>query len=235
MVISEVLRMRRICEDKTDYDASLEYRKNNCLKSKFPKAPTSTIIEQATSRVDRFHPVNNSKVKENMQKKIVWVTQFPKRLRSSQIEKSLQSNLMLAYKRPQTLSNFVTCYKKLLFGPHECKDGGISGPCGKCALCVDHCSHNSMVPPMKHIHTSSGERRLTQKLNCKDYGIYAAYCKNCHNYYVGQTMTSFSQRRTRHKVLWSKFCYSENHDNLALLRHYDKHHKEIFNGKPDIA
>ena len=48
-------------------------------------------------------------------------------------------------------------------------------------------------------------------------------------------MTSFSQRWTEHRVPQDKFCYSENNDDLALLRHYDKHHKEIFTGKPDIA
>ena len=51
---------------------------------------------------------------------------------------------------------------------------------------------------MKHIRTSNGECRLTQKLNCKDYGIYAARYKNCDNYYVGQAMASFSQRWTKH-------------------------------------
>ena len=169
-----------------------------CFKSKFPKTLTSKIIEQAKSWVDRFHPINKSKLKKNKQKKIAWVTQFPKLLRSSQMEKRLQSNVMLAYKRPQTLGNFVARYKKLSFGPLEGKDGGISGPCGKCALCGNHGSHNSMVPLMKHIRTPNGVRPLTQKLNCKDYGIYAACCKNCDNYYVGQTMTSFSQRWTKH-------------------------------------
>ena len=48
-------------------------------------------------------------------------------------------------------------------------------------------------------------------------------------------ITSFSQRWTKHRVLWNKFCYSENNDNLALLRHYNKHHKEIFTGEADIA
>ena len=88
--------MRRICEDKTDYDTSLEYLKNKCFKSKFPKTLTSKIIEQAKSWVDRFHPINNSKLKKNKQKKIVWVTQFPKLLRSSQMEKRLQPSVMLA-------------------------------------------------------------------------------------------------------------------------------------------
>ena len=67
---------------------------------------------------------------------------------------------MLEYKRPQTLGNFFTCYKKLSFGAHECKSEGISGP----NVCGNHGSHNSMVPLMKHIRTLNGERRLTQKL-----------------------------------------------------------------------
>ena len=70
---------------------------------------------------------------------------------------------MLAYKHPQTLGTFVTCYKKLSFGPLEGKDGGISGPCGKCALCDNHGSHNSVVPLMKHICTTNGVRALTPK------------------------------------------------------------------------
>ena len=120
--------MRRICADKTDYDTSLEYLKNKCFKSNIPKTLTFKIIEQAKSWVDRFYPINNSKLKKNKQKKIVWVTQFPKLLRSSQMEKRLQSSVMLAYKRPQTLGNLVTCYKKLSFGPVEGKDGAYLGP-----------------------------------------------------------------------------------------------------------
>ena len=174
--------MRRICEDKTDYDTNLEYLKNKCFKSKFPKTLIFKIIEQAKSWVDRFHPVNNSKLKKNKQKKIVLVTQFPKLLRSSQMEKRLQSSIMLAYKRLQTLGNFVTCYEKISLGPLEGKDGGISGPCVKCALCGNHGSHNSMVPLMKRIRPPNGVRPLTPKINCKDYGIYAACCKNCDNY-----------------------------------------------------
>ena len=97
------------------------------------------------------------------------------------MEKRLQSSVIVAHQRPQTLGNFVNCYKKLSFGPLVGKDAGISGPCGKCALCGNHRSHNSMVPLMKHIRTPNGVRSLTQKLNCKDYGVYAACCKNCDN------------------------------------------------------
>ena len=75
--------------------------------------------------MNRFHPVYNSKLKENKQKKILRITQFSKLLRSSQLEKQLQSNVMLACKRSQTLGSFVTYYKKLSFGPHEGKDRSI--------------------------------------------------------------------------------------------------------------
>ena len=90
------------------------------------------------------------------------------------MEKRLQSSVMLAYKRPQTVGNFVTCYKKLSFGPHEGKDGGISGPCVKCALCGNHGFHNSMIPLLKHIRTPNGVRPLTQKLNPKVM-VFARY------------------------------------------------------------
>ena len=55
----------------------------------------------------------------------------------------------------------------------------LPGHCGRCSLCGNHGSHNSVVPLMKHIRTLDGKRRLIQKLSCKDYGICAAYCKNC--------------------------------------------------------
>ena len=63
IVVFDAMRMRRICEDKTDYDTSLKYLKNKCFKSKFPKTLVSKIIEQAKSWVDKFHPVNNNESK----------------------------------------------------------------------------------------------------------------------------------------------------------------------------
>ena len=119
------------------------------------------------------------------------VTQFSKLVQLSEMEKRLQSNLKLVYKRPRILGNLIRCYRKLTFGLHEGMDGGMSGPCGKCALCSNHASHNSMVSLIKHIRTPDGERRLTQKLDCMGLWWYLrAPCKNCDNYYVGQTMTS---------------------------------------------
>ena len=66
-MVFEAICTRRVCEDKTDYFTSLEDLKNECFKSKIPKTFTSKIIEQAKSWVDRFHPVDNNKIKESKQ------------------------------------------------------------------------------------------------------------------------------------------------------------------------
>ena len=115
--------------------------------------------------MDRFDPVKKSKSKKREQNKLVCVTQFPKLVQSSEMRKRLQSNVKLVYKRPRILGNLVRCYRKLSFDLHESMDGDMSGPCGKCALCGNHASHNSMVSLIKYIRTPNGERRLTQKLD----------------------------------------------------------------------
>ena len=68
-------------------------------------------------------------------------------------------------------------FSSLSFVPYEGMDRGISGPCGRCALCGSLGSHNSKIPLMKRIRVPNGKHQLTSKLNCKDCGIHAACCK----------------------------------------------------------
>ena len=35
---------------------------------------------------------------------------------------------------------------------------------------------------------------MQQKMNCKDYGLYAATCNICKQIYKGQTINSFTKR-----------------------------------------
>ena len=82
---------------------------------------------------------------------------------------------------------------------------------------------------------------LKQHLSCKNYGIYAARCLLCSNFYVGQTITSFSQRWNTHRYNWNlkitqntskkKTIFENETDNTkddkaALYIHYAKFHKE---------
>ena len=119
---------------------------------------------------------------------------------------------MLAYERLQTLGSLFTCHRKLSFVPHKIMDEGISGLCGKCALCGNYDSLNFMVPMIKRIHTFNEECHLTQKSGCKNHGIYASCC-NCN---IGQTVIAFAQRWTKHRKLWYRFWYSESNDSALL-------------------
>ena len=162
------MRIRRIYEDNIDYYTGLKHLKHKCFTLKFPRTITLHIIEQAKSWVDRFHLVTKSKSKKRKQNKLLCVSQFLKLEQSREMEKRLQSNVKLAYKRPRMLGNLVTSYRKLSCGRHEGMKGSMSGPCGKCALWDDYASHGSMVSLIKHIRTPNGKRRLTQKLNCME-------------------------------------------------------------------
>ena len=45
---------------------------------------------------------------------------------------------------------------------------------------------------------------IKETLNCQDFGIYAAECKMCNEFYVGQTKTKFNIRWNTHRNGWKK-------------------------------
>ena len=69
--------------------------------------------------------------------------------------------------------------------------------------------------------------KLKKKLSCKNVGIYAAECMECNEYYVGQTITSFSQRWCSHRYNWKNIDKNEVSDRAALKLHYNKKHPTI--------
>ena len=62
-----------------------------------------------------------------------WTTNFSKLIKLTKKEKELNPNVLVAYKRPQTIATLLTNYKILA---HEVSVAiGGSHPCGKCLLC----------------------------------------------------------------------------------------------------
>ena len=60
-----------------------------------------------------------------------------------------------------------------------------------------------MVMETSEIQTKDGNRiPLKHTLNCRNYGIYAAQCVTCGEFYVGQTINAFHQRWTGHRNSW---------------------------------
>ena len=61
------------------------------------------------------------------------------------------------------------------------------------------------------------------KLTCADWGVYAAECQICGEWYVGQTTNSFSKRWNNHRHMWKSGAKNTT-DQAALRVHYDHHH-----------
>ena len=221
IVFSESIRLRRLCERDCDYLEALKSLKDKCLKSCFCKALVEDMLKITEEWKDRFGPPvrKTRKTNENIN---VWATNFPQLLKLSKKEKQLSPNAMVTFKRPQTLSTLITNYKALA---HKVSvEEGFSHPCGKCLLC-DRGREAGMVEKTNLIKIKHGKSiKLKKQLTCKNSGVYAAKCSECDEYYVGQTITSFSQRWNSHRFCWKSTTTSETNDRAALKLHYAHKH-----------
>ena len=92
-----------------------------------------------------------------------------------------------------------------------------------------------MVQRTEVIRCNTKYLNLKQKLNCKNYGIYVAECKNCDMQYVGQTKNKFSVRWLHTDRIGTNLNFEENNDKAALLKHYANYHEEILVNKLCIS
>ena len=93
---------------------------------------------------------------------------------------------MITYKKPSTLQTILTNYKQISLNLSG--NIGQSGPCSKCALCGNFANHKNMVVTTSSFSNKAGRLfHLKQRLDCTNFGIYAARCRICAEFYVGQT------------------------------------------------
>ena len=130
---------------------------------------------------------------------------------------------MVTYRRPQTLSQSLTKYRKIAHNVEE--ECAQSRPCGRCSLCGNFGKYTTnMVNTTRTIKAKSGKTyTLRKSLTCADAGIYVAACRTCGEHYVGQTITSFSTRWNTHRKLWNEGATNDG-DRTALLTHYNTVH-----------
>ena len=90
-----------------------------------------------------------------------------------------------------------------------------------------------MVQENQEIITKNGKTvHIKEKLNCKNYGIYAGQCVICQEIYVGQTKNAFHLRWNMHRSVWRKMHKSwepgktidDSSDEQSLFAHYIKEH-----------
>ena len=133
---------------------------------------------------------------------------------------------MVTYKRPPTLGQRLTQYRKIAHEPDYGKTlTGSSNPCKHCSLCGCFGKNKNMVISTNTIKTPNNQIiRLKTSLTCKDWGIYVATCLICKHQYVGQTSTSFSSRWNGHRSTWNRGVLDST-DKAALRVHYNKYHQ----------
>ena len=225
IIFSESIRLRRLCERDQDYHSGIEQLRIKCLKSCFNENLVKQMIDITKSWKERFSPPMSSNKKSN-NTRLVWATHFPDFLKLSKKEKNLNHKALVAYKRPTTLSGFLTNYKTLAHNSSDICSGSVS--CKRCKLCGAN-GNRKMTNETTVIKSQSGKIfRLHKRLTCKDFGIYVANCRICSAQYVGQTVTSFSTRWNTHRSVWNSGNVEEN-DRAALKVHYAKQHPDCVN------
>ena len=123
----------------------------------------------------------------------VWPTSFPNLLRLTKMEKTLNNEAMITYKRLTTVGQLLANYRSLAHSEaSNQQQRGYSGPCGHCALSGKFGKHDAnMVLKVTALHSKGKLFPLRQVLTCANYGIYVATCKLCGKQYDGQTQINF--------------------------------------------
>ena len=150
------------------------------------------MILKAMTWNERFGPNSSN---HNNKKRIVWATAFKNVLSLSEKEKALVPHATIVYKRPSSLNSMITNYKKIAISSGRenattTPTSGESKPCGNCALCGNFGVHRKNKVKNTNTVTNLHGKTFTlkQNLNCKNYGIYAARCLLCGQFYVGLTI-----------------------------------------------
>ena len=198
IVFSEAVRLRRLNETQSDYLASLERLKQNCIHSQFNIKLVSRFLNLASKWNDRFGPKQDSGQRKT-KPRIIWASFFVNLLKLNSTEKFLVPDAAVVYKKPPTLLNMLTNYRNIAHNESFQFNvrASLSHLCNKCTRCGNLRKYNgkSMVHPVNHIKTAQGKLFfLKQNLTCSNYGIYAAQCKICQKIYVGQMINHFSTR-----------------------------------------
>ena len=252
IILGEGKRLRRLNETEEGFQNSIERLKSKCHKSGFSAKIVHKMIKKVkdlkniwnNGNIELQDQNNNNTGKNNYKtKKIPWATSFGDILKPNKKEKDLLPDAVTTYRRPPTLGNMLTKYKTIAMKndrTNTIQYKGSSKGCKRCGLCGHYANLENMVKDSEEIKTKYGQSiKIRQNLNCKDYGIYAAECKMCSEYYVGQTINPFHERWNGHRKTWKKMINGTTsndkednnkkekyNDEQALCNHYEKYHQE---------
>ena len=207
IIIGEAKRLRRLNEQDQYYQESLLRLQDKCKRSNFNKNITKDMIQKAKDFKygKREEQLENNCKKE--QSRIVWASQFKTKMTISNYEKQLVPNASIVYTRPPTLKTILVNYKNTSqTTPKDTKEIP-SRKCQRCSLCGNFGKSKNMVIDEPYLVDKNGKKtKLKYHLTCANYGIYAAQCRICKQFYVGQSKNKFSTRWNAHRNKWKNLC-----------------------------
>ena len=142
-------------------------------------------MENASTWTARFPPnVNN----DDDPKILPWATAHPKLLALSERHCELKPTAVVTFRKPANLSTNLIHFLKLSHKENDIpQQNPYSHSCGKCSLCGNQGKFKTnMVFEEPYVENKSTRKKffLSNRLNCRNYGIYAAFCNCCPAIYV---------------------------------------------------
>ena len=204
----------------------------------------NTIKTWSKRNTGEITTTNENRAGGESYKRLTWATQFKNILRLGKKERVLAPKASITYSRPPTLKNKLTKFKQIAMGETTSRKQTGTYSCGQCGLCGNYGVLENMVMTTNTIPVKRGKViQLKATLNCKDHGIYAARCRNCSEFYVGQTKNSFATRWSSHRHNWNKMREKGNvvlqdereREQNALFLHYVECHRPVEQGLPKIS
>ena len=240
ILIGEGKRLRRLNETNGDYQKSIDKLERKCLDSNFDRK----MVKDTTDKIRKWQKrmmntgVNEDQKNIKINRRITWTTQFKNILKIKGKEKHLVPNATITYGRPPTLGAQITNYKMIATEGNASILNPGSYACKSCGLCGNHGALENMVLNTDRILLPNNKSvGIKSAINCKDHGIYAARCRECHEFYVGQTKNAFSARWNSHRHNWKQTITpvgSRNNliqddkwrEQNALFLHYRQKHQQ---------
>ena len=225
IITGEEKRMRRLNETEEDYKESLKILENKCLKSYFNPKLVANQFKKIHEQNSNF---DNNFNKTTRSDNFYWSSQFKSLLKFTKDESKLFPLARTSFTKPRSLGQHLNTFSKI--AKTKTEKNISSKKCNKCALCGHYNKYDNMVDENEFIKTKENRTiKIRTVLNCKNYGIYAAKCLKCNDYYVGQTKNSFNTRWNAHRTNWKKFQrkfnVNDKSDESALFKHYYVNHR----------
>ena len=160
------------------------------INSNFKHRDVDKVLEETKNWTSRWPPVK-PKVIENP---ITWATANPTFLCLTEKERKLNNKAMISFKKPKALKNLLLRHKRTaltknideIFKENEdennSRSSGCSQPCKKCSICGNWGSYlnRPCVYLRKALKAEDGKLiKLTENLNCQNFGIYVLTCRLC--------------------------------------------------------